>query len=97
MQRSVLEAVVSGKNCEGKNFQDFLIFTLLPPKETEYYGTGCYMRVEQSNPEFKEKYFVDARYEQTKDIEVLADRWIINFYGENAEKIKKNIVEGENS
>lgn len=32
---------------------------------------------------------IDVRYERTTDIEILADRWIEGYYGENAKDIIK--------
>lgn len=32
---------------------------------------------------------IDVRYERTTDIEILADRWIKSYYGENAQDIIK--------
>ena len=35
-------------------------------------------------------YYVDVRYAQTLDIEKLADAWIRDNYGKNAEKLTKS-------
>ena len=31
----------------------------------------------------------DVRYERTTDVEILADRYIKNYYGKNAEEVEK--------
>ena len=84
-----MSATVHGHDCSGKEFTDALTFTLLPPEDSQHYGTGYYMRVSQHNPDFNNKHLVDVRYERTTDIEILADRWIENYYGCNAEDICK--------
>lgn len=86
-----MNATVKGHACNGKEFEDTLNFVMLPPKEGEkHYGTGYYMLVEQMNAELPpQKHYVDVRYERTTDVEILADRWIKNFYGKNAEDIRK--------
>lgn len=88
MSYLTMNATVKGRGYSGKEFEDRLEFILIPP-EGEHYGTGYYMRVIQSNPEFENKHLVDVRYERTTDIETLADRWIENYYGKNAEDVQK--------
>lgn len=77
---------VEGHNCEGKAFTVKLEFILHPPKDSNHYGTGYYMSV--ITPSFD--YYVDVRYAQTLDIEKLADAWIRDNYGKNAEKLTKS-------
>lgn len=80
-------ATVKGKTCEGEEFTENLEFTLLPPeKGSSYYGTGCYMRVDMSISGHK---LCDVRYAKTTDIEILADRYIKDWYGQNAKEIWK--------
>ena len=84
-----LNATVKGTDDEGKAFETELKFTLIPPKEgTAYYGTGYYMLVEM--PESKE--YVDVRYKKTTDIEILADRFIESYFGENAKEVEKEFA-----
>lgn len=84
-------ATVKGHDCRGNEFETNLEFNLVPPAEGEsHYGTGYYMVVKHScknDPPLKD--YVDVRYEQTTDIEILADRWIKNYYGKNAEEVTK--------
>lgn len=56
-----------------------------PPTDNKHYGTGCYMTVKTST----QTLLIDVRYERTTDIEILADRWIKGYYGENAKDIIK--------
>ena len=76
--------IVSG-NCRGRNFADSIIFTLIPPEGHDYYGNGYYMNVEIDNA----IHYVDCRYARTTDIEKLATIWIQDFYGKNAQVIRK--------
>lgn len=87
-----MRATVYGHDCSGKEFTDSLEFTLLPPADDQHYGTGYYMRVAQSNPNFNNQHLVDVRYERTTDVEILADRWIENYYGKNAEDVRKEFL-----
>lgn len=91
MMYGTMNATVKGHACDGREFEDTLKFVMCPPKEGEkYYGTGYYMVVEQRSNEYPmQKHCVDVRYECTTDVEILADRWIKNFYGKNAEDIRK--------
>ena len=87
MHYDKLNAVVSGKTCEGKGFTEELTFKMLPPKEGEaHYGTGYYMTVDMS---LSGRQLLDVRYERTTDVEILADRFIRNWYGDNAREITK--------
>ena len=91
MKYGTMKALVKGHDCNGKEFEDTLNFKLIPPEAGEkHYGTGYYMTVEVTNEEYPlQKHYVDVRYERTTDVEILADRWIKNFYGKNAEDIRK--------
>ena len=94
MKYDTMNATVSGVTCEGKDFSEELTFKLLPPDAgTSLYGTGCYMRVITPY----DKYLVDVRYERTTDIEILAERWIAGWYGENARDIVKQFPQPESS
>lgn len=86
MEYTKMNATVKGTTEDGEDFTELVRFTLLPPdKGTSYYGTGCYMRaVTPYHP-----HLVDVRYERTTDIEILADRWIKSFYGNNAKEVIK--------
>lgn len=81
-----LTATVSGINCSGKPFTDTCRFELLPPKNSDHYGTGFYMSVRI--PGSVDDY-VDVRYERTTDISELADRWIQGYFGKNARQVTK--------
>lgn len=71
---------------DGDAFTEDLEFTLIPPDESKsYYGTGYYMRVKTPY----EVKLIDVRYERITDIEILADRWMKNWYGDNAKDISK--------
>lgn len=88
-------ATVSGKTCEGEDFTEELKFTMLPPdKGTAYYGTGYYMSVDMS---LSGHQLIDVRYERTTDVEILADRVIRNWYGDNAREIAKRFPKEEES
>lgn len=56
-----------------------------PPTDNKHYGTGYYMTVKTST----QTLLIDVRYERTTDIEILADRWIKGYYGENVQDIIK--------
>lgn len=80
-------ATVKGVTCEGHEFTEELEFQLHHPKDGEiYYGTGCYMVVKMS---MSGKQLEDVRYARTTDIEILADRFIKGWYGDNAKDIRK--------
>ena len=85
MKHNTMKAIVSGTNCSGKAFTVTCDFTMIPPADSNHYGTGYYMMVLMPG----DKHYVDVRYERTTDIEVLADRWIKNWFGKNAEKVVK--------
>lgn len=85
MKYSTMNAIVSGITCEGQPFIEELLFTMLPPKDSNHYGTGYYMTVKTPT----QTHLIDVRYERTTDVEILADRWIKNWYGENAQEVTK--------
>ena len=86
MEYTKMCATVKGTTEEGEDFTEIVQFTLLPPDNgASYYGTGCYMKVVTPY----RPVLVDVRYERTTDIEILADRWIKNFYGSNAKEVFK--------
>ena len=89
MERRTLEATIKGTTCDGEAFVANVLFAMIPPKADEaHYGTGYYMSVEETSDLFpKRKDYVDVRYERTTDIEVLANRYIDNYYGENAKEV----------
>lgn len=85
MEHKNMKAIVKGTTCAGKPFTTSLEFTMIPPEDSNHYGTGYYMTVETP----VETYLVDVRYERTTDVEILADRWMKNWYGQNAKEIIK--------
>ena len=85
MKTNTMKVTVSGMNCESKPFTVTCEFELIPPTDSNHYGTGYYMIVKVNN----ERYLIDVRYEHTTDIEILADRWIKNYFGKNAHEIIK--------
>jgi DNA-binding transcriptional regulator YiaG len=89
MMYTTMTATVSGTNCEGNPFSLTCEFTLIPPKDSNHYGTGYYMRVEA--PGIRD--LLDVRYERTTDISVLADRWIRDYFGKNAKEVVKEFPE----
>ncbi len=96
MTYDTMFAKVSGTTSEGIKFTEKLTFHLIPPEKgvTEY-GTGYYMRVTGEGLPWG-KQLEDVRYAKTTDIEILADRWIASWYGENAEEVIKQFpVEGQ--
>lgn len=87
MKYKTMSASISGTTCEGEQFTEAVKFELIPPNENEmYYGTGYYMRVKTPY----EAKLVDVRYEKCIDVEILADRWIESWYGENAKDVVKS-------
>lgn len=91
---SKLSASICGTNCEGVEFVEALAFRLIPPSDDNHYGTGYYMSVEfvsltDDTPSHSEN--VDVRYEKTTDIQILAERWIEGYYGDNAKSVSMNI------
>lgn len=85
-----MKATVKGKTCDGEAFTEELLFTMIPPADgSSYYGTGYYMRVKMS---ISGTQIIDVRYERTTDVEILADRFIKNWYGSNAEDVSKEFV-----
>jgi hypothetical protein len=85
MDYNTMNATVKGTTCEGEPLTESLTFTLVPPTGNKHYGTGYYMTVKTST----QTLLIDVRYERTTDIEILADRWIKGYYGENAKDIIK--------
>lgn len=85
MKYNTMNATVKGITCEGEPFTEHLEFTLVPPSDSNHYGTGYYMTVK--TPAGTQ--LIDVRYERTTDIEILADRWIKNWYGQNAREVCK--------
>ena len=83
-------AKVRGKTCEGEEFEEELKFHLMKPESKIHYGTGYYMGVEMS---LSGRQLEDVRYAKTTDIEILADRFIRGWYGENDKEITKWFVE----
>lgn len=76
---------ISGTDCRGKSFSEDVIFTMLPPKDDNHYGTGYYMSVDLGRPDYSP--LIDVRYEGTTDVDKLADIWIENYYGKNAKEV----------
>ena len=85
MKYNTMKATVSGTTCEGQSFTEELLFTMIPPENSNHYGTGYYMTVKTST----QTHLIDVRYERTTDVEILADRWIENWYGKNAQEVTK--------
>ena len=88
MNQIIMIAKIFGVNCESESFMEVCKFRLLPPDDKIHYGTGYYMIVEMPH----DKHLVDVRYEGTTDLEVLADKWIQNWYGENAKRVEKEFL-----
>jgi hypothetical protein len=85
MKYNTMKATVSGTTCEGEAFCENILFTMIPPSDSNHYGTGYYMTVKTPS----QTHLIDVRYERTTDIEILADRWIKNWYGQNAKEVVK--------
>ena len=85
MKTNTLKVTVSGMNHELKPFTVICEFELIPPTDSNHYGTGYYMIAKVNG----ERHLIDVRYERTTDIEILADRWIKNYFGKNAHEIIK--------
>ena len=92
-----MNAIIKGHDCQGKEFESNLEFKIIRPKDDEpHYGTGCYMTVEHlSSDDPAPTEYVDVRYEKTTNIRILAERWIKNYYGKNAEEVcvRKGILD----
>ena len=95
MEYNTLKAAVRGISRDGKSFVAMVRFTVVPPKAGEAYcGNGYYMIVEEISDLFqKREEVVDARYAQTTDIEVLAERYIESHYGKNAKEVSYSVIE----
>ena len=79
-----LKAIIKGETERGTKFEVKAKFNLLLPDEGEpHYGTGCYMAVDTG----ENHHLVDVRYEGTKDLKKLANRWIESYYGTNAREV----------
>lgn len=85
---SKLKATVSGVSCDGENFVEEILFEMIPPKNNNCYGTGYYMSVRMK----EQRLYIDVRYEKTTDVEILADRWIKSYFGNNAKEVTKEFV-----
>jgi hypothetical protein len=83
--KTTMKATISGFTCDNEAFTTTCEFTLVPPADSNHYGTGYYMTVKQDGF----THLIDVRYERTTDIEVLADRWIQNYFGKNAREVTK--------
>ena len=62
------------------------ILTAIPPKEgTSYYGTGYYLSAvplkKNGKPDEDAAVHWDMRYAETRDIQVMADYWVRDYYG----------------
>lgn len=69
---------------EGQRYEHTITFMLIPPEDgAKFYGTGYHMAVAFSS----NKFLVDVRYEQLKDIKLYALDWIICFFGINIHEI----------
>ena len=85
IKKDTIFATVKGTTCDGDPFEEQLEFHLIPPADGEpHYGTGCYMRVKMSLSGVQ---LEDVRYAKTTDIEILANRFIKGWYGENAKEV----------
>lgn len=85
MKYTTMKATVKGTTCDNEPFAENLVFTMIPPEDSNHYGTGYYMTVKGSG----RTDLIDVRYERTTDIEILADRYIESYYGKNAEEVTK--------
>ena len=85
---SKMKATISGMTCDGENFIEEILFEMLPPENSNHYGTGYYMSVKMQ----KQRLYIDVRYEKTTDVEILADRWIKSYFGNNAKEVVKEFV-----
>lgn len=82
-----MNVIVRGVSWKKNDFETALKFILIPPTEgSQYYGTGCYMLVENASTGIEVDY-VDVRYTRTHDIRVLAERWVKWYYGKNLREI----------
>lgn len=86
MKYDTMFAKITGKTCEGEDFTEECKFHLIPPASKNHYGTGYYMKVEMS---ISGTQLEDVRYAKTTDVEILADRFIRGWYGDNAKDIVK--------
>lgn len=85
-----MSAIVKGQTEDGEYFEIYIDFKILRPNEAEtYYGNGCYMRVRLPH----DVKLIDIRYSETTDVEILADRWIKYWFGNNAEEVEKQFAQ----
>ena len=90
MKYNTMKATVKGTTCDNEPFTENLEFTMVPPADSNHYGTGYYMTVKASSDNFPARTdLLDVRYERTTDVEILADRDIENYYGKNAQEVTK--------
>ena len=73
------------------------ILTAIPPKKgTKYYGTGYYLSAvplkKNGTPDEDAAIHWDMRYAATKDIQVMADYWVRDYYGGSYTKKVKYYV-----
>ena len=89
----IMNATVKGITEDGDAFETSIKFSMIPPKkDSKYYGNGYYMSVKMPSSSA----YVDVRYENTTDVEILADRWIDSYFGKNSrEVIKQFPVDGD--
>jgi len=83
--KNTLKMQVTGKDCQKQDFSVEVTFRLIPPDSNDYYGNGYYMTVDMPNNHF----YVDCRYSGTTDIGRLADTWIKNYFGPNAQEVRQ--------
>lgn len=86
-----IHARVTGTNCDNEPFEEIVDFHLIRPKDGNHYGTGCYLSVRQNTKAYPRPVVstCDVRYARTTDVEILADRWIADYYGPNAHEVSK--------
>ena len=84
-----VKGVVKDGPMKGDTFAHEYTATLyeMPEDDPFHYGTGCYMDVEPTDPIFM-PYYLDVRYEGTRDIHTLLRRWAEGHWGENADLIQ---------
>lgn len=83
--KNTLKMQVSGKDCQKQDFTTQVTFRLVPPTGKDYYGNGYYMTVDMPGNNF----YVDCRYSGTTDINKLADTWMKNYFGPNAQEVRQ--------
>lgn len=83
-----VSAVVRGTTEEGKDFTTQVYFKLLRPTDNDHYGNGCYLRVKLPS----DTKLVDVRYGGCTEVDILADRWIKDYFGTNAKEIEMHFT-----